>query len=358
MTTRETKVRKRDNDGGTQPGSNQNNANDSLISSHSSNIPNRSVSSGNGHVGNQGEALRRMSKLVNSLFSRNDCAPFREPVDWRGLELWDYPKIIKKMMDLGTVKRKLERGQYDTALECANDIRLIWKNCITYNADGSDFFLLAEAFSKRFEDRYKKIRQEFDTGENTSSSNTSSAGGEHSKGNVLNDPVNSSVGAEVPSLDAKTMFGANLFRLTGVQLGHVLQVLDIRCPRALERPTSASWGHSNPSDNCNGNNISGTNDGDEEIEVNVDAMDPTIFYELDSYVREKVLSNRNSVANKDGIGNGATNQRQYFAPSAGEQSLSGTGLSGSLSGDSIFDGSANTDLGKKIANIKGGKRKR
>mmetsp|Transcript_7626 Transcript_7626/g.9408 ORF Transcript_7626/g.9408 Transcript_7626/m.9408 type:complete len:167 (+) Transcript_7626:116-616(+) len=128
-------------------------------------------------IANNDEALRRMSKLVNSLLARNDCIPFREPVDWRGLELWDYPKIIKKMMDLGTVKRKLERGQYATAAECADDIRLIWKNCMTYNADGSDFFLLAENFSRRFEDRYKKIRAEFDTGDDCPGANASGSGG-------------------------------------------------------------------------------------------------------------------------------------------------------------------------------------
>ena len=43
------------------------------------------------------EGLRRMSKLVNSLLSRGDCGPFREPVDWRELGLFDYPKIIKKV---------------------------------------------------------------------------------------------------------------------------------------------------------------------------------------------------------------------------------------------------------------------
>ena len=58
------------------------------------------------------------------------------------------------------VKRKLERSQYKTAKECAEDIRLIWLNCKTYNADGSDFYLLAEGFSKKFEDRYKKIQAE------------------------------------------------------------------------------------------------------------------------------------------------------------------------------------------------------
>jgi hypothetical protein len=108
----------------------------------------------------QEEPLQRLTHIVNSFLQRPDIGPFREPVDWRGLELHDYPKIIKKMMDLGTVKRKLERKQYYTAAECADDIRLIWSNCMTYNADGSDFWLLAKSFARRFEDRYRKIRQE------------------------------------------------------------------------------------------------------------------------------------------------------------------------------------------------------
>lgn len=106
------------------------------------------------------EAMKKMAKLINYLISRQDSVPFREPVDWKGLELFDYPKIVKKPMDLGTVKRKMERGQYETIEECAADIRLIWTNCKTYNADGSDFYLLAESFSKRFEERYKKIDME------------------------------------------------------------------------------------------------------------------------------------------------------------------------------------------------------
>lgn len=65
-----------------------------------------------------------------------------------------------KMMDLGTVKRKLERGNYQTIGECAEDIRLIWKNCKTYNLEGSDFYVLAENHSKKFEERYKRIKAE------------------------------------------------------------------------------------------------------------------------------------------------------------------------------------------------------
>ena len=108
----------------------------------------------------QDEPIKRMVKIVNSLLARPDIAPFAEPVNWRELELYDYPKVIDKMMDLGTIKRRLERGQYATAHLVAEDIRLVWSNCMTYNADGSDFWLLAKSYARRFEDRYRKIRTE------------------------------------------------------------------------------------------------------------------------------------------------------------------------------------------------------
>ena len=106
------------------------------------------------------EALKRLDKTVKSFLARQDSGPFQEPVDWRGLGLTDYPEIIRHMMDLGTIKRKLERNQYELPQHCARDIRLVWSNCMTYNSEGSDFWLLAKAYSKRFEDRYRKIKAE------------------------------------------------------------------------------------------------------------------------------------------------------------------------------------------------------
>jgi len=108
----------------------------------------------------QDEPINRMVKIVNSFLAREDVAPFSEPVDWRGMELYDYPEVIEKMMDLGTIKRRLERGQYNTAHEVGEDIRLVFNNCMTYNADGSDFWLLAKGYLRRFEDRYRKVRNE------------------------------------------------------------------------------------------------------------------------------------------------------------------------------------------------------
>ena len=47
-------------------------------------------------------------------------------------------------MDLGLVKKKLNEGKYKTIHDAADDIRLMWKNCMAYNADGSDFYNLAQ----------------------------------------------------------------------------------------------------------------------------------------------------------------------------------------------------------------------
>jgi Bromodomain len=108
----------------------------------------------------QEEPLKRMAKIVQALINHPDSGPFRDPVDWRGLELFDYPEVVKRMIDLGTIARKLERNQYVTAWECALDVRLVWKNCMSYNAEGSDFWLLAKSLARKFEDRFRRLRQE------------------------------------------------------------------------------------------------------------------------------------------------------------------------------------------------------
>jgi len=229
----------------------------------------------------QDEALRRMCKLVNLFLSRQDSVPFREPVDWRALELDDYPKLIKKMMDLGTVKRKLERGQYFSAHECAEDIRLIWKNCMTYNADGSDFFLLAENLSRKFEERYKKIRQECDTG-----SDTEKGGAGDASGSSKNSSSN------LPSLEDRVRFGASLYKLNGVQLGHVMQQLETRCPDSLEKLSVVAPGTQHSVNNDSLNQIA-----EDDVEIVVELIDPRTFVDMDNYVKEclhKPVGGKNS----------------------------------------------------------------
>jgi transcriptional activator SPT7 len=41
--------------------------------------------------------------------------------------------VIKNPMDLGTITKKLQALQYMSKQDFANDLYLIWENCLTYN---------------------------------------------------------------------------------------------------------------------------------------------------------------------------------------------------------------------------------
>ena len=47
--------------------------------------------------------------------------------------LTDYLTIIKKPMDLSTVRTNLDNNEYDYIEEVLNDLQLIWDNCKLYN---------------------------------------------------------------------------------------------------------------------------------------------------------------------------------------------------------------------------------
>jgi len=49
--------------------------------------------------------------------------------------LQDYFRIIKRPMDLGTIKKKLDTQQYSCAKECIDDFNLMFNNCYTYNGE-------------------------------------------------------------------------------------------------------------------------------------------------------------------------------------------------------------------------------
>ena len=102
------------------------------------------------------EGTAAMTKIVNTLLRKPYSADFRKPLDFRSLGLDDYPQIIAKPMDLGTVKQKIERQGYMSVEQCADDIRLIWSNCKRYNGEGSDFYNLADRLSKQFEELFTK----------------------------------------------------------------------------------------------------------------------------------------------------------------------------------------------------------
>ncbi|PKB99079.1 Bromodomain-containing protein, partial [Rhizophagus irregularis] len=57
---------------------------------------------------------------------------------------------IKNPMDLFTINSKLENNQYTSIKEFEKDIRLIFRNCYTYNNIESDIYYLGEELESVF----------------------------------------------------------------------------------------------------------------------------------------------------------------------------------------------------------------
>jgi len=145
-------------------------------------------------------------------------------------------------MDLGQIKRKIEKEEYATLHDAAEHVRLVWENCKTYNADGSDFYLLAENMAKKFEDKFGKLLKELHI--------EAKAGG----GGAAN-------AIPEPSLDDKKLFAKRLYKITKEDLGKVIIDLDNICPSAITK-----------------------NSLEDQVEINVDNISPAAFQKVMDYV--------------------------------------------------------------------------
>lgn len=160
---------------------------------------------------------------------------------------------------------------------------------------------MAKSYARRFEDRYRKIRQEFDVGEDEENDEEDNDGGgdrnsskkvssatktpkSSSSASNLSDSKSSpsSSATSKPPLDARAQFGSNLFLLSGMELGHVISACEDQCPECLENVRGAK-----------GN-------GDCHIEINVDLIPSKVFDVLNAYVSGKVGGGGNSGNNKNG----------------------------------------------------------
>lgn len=97
------------------------------------------------------EELRICYDIVAHLMSYPQALPFNEPVNWKLLKLPEYPKIIKKPMDLGTIKTKVLKNEIHRVDQFVSLIRLVFKNAMTFNAAGSPIYLDAEYLLQEFE---------------------------------------------------------------------------------------------------------------------------------------------------------------------------------------------------------------
>ncbi|PIA13444.1 Bromodomain-containing protein, partial [Coemansia reversa NRRL 1564] len=87
----------------------------------------------------------------------NIAYPFLEPVDPVAMNCPDYFKMIKEPMDLSTIKAKLESDHYASPLEFESDMRLMLRNCYAYNPPGHPVHEAGRALEARFDAKWAEI---------------------------------------------------------------------------------------------------------------------------------------------------------------------------------------------------------
>ncbi|KAM7524298.1 hypothetical protein LguiA_014200 [Lonicera macranthoides] len=106
--------------------------------------------------------MKKCGQMLMKLMTHKHGWVFKCPVDAVALGLTDYHQIIKNPMDLGTVKAKLDKNEYGSPLEFASDVRLTFKNAMTYNEKGEDVHAMANTLLSSFDKMFNPANKKFE----------------------------------------------------------------------------------------------------------------------------------------------------------------------------------------------------
>eukprot|EP00483_Globobulimina_turgida_P000994 UN00996 len=158
--------------------------------------------------------LVQCKNLLIEFMKRPETEPFNEPVDWKGLNLPDYPLTITKPMDLGSILNKLAVNKYKTADQFASDVRLVFRNAKHYNQVASGIYVVAENLLKQFERRFARIRKN-----------------NGNKKRKYSDKMNNN--GQESSCKQRKEFTTLIQSLTPNELGGIVELIDKKSPMAL-----------------------------------------------------------------------------------------------------------------------------
>ncbi|XP_073141440.1 transcription factor GTE4-like isoform X2 [Henckelia pumila] len=258
------------------------------------------------------QILKSCNALLERLMKHKHGWVFNTPVDAAGLGLHDYFEIIKKPMDLGTVKTRLNQSWYKSPVEFAEDVRLTFQNAMTYNPKEQDVYVMAQQLAQVFEEKWTlieadctrelKLAVDFDVGSPTttsrkapqqsklapdkkktldrSESTTYSAepkrklvnAAQSGKVTTPKKPKAKDLNKREMTYDEKQKLSINLQSLPSEKLENVVHIIRKRNPSVSQQ--------------------------DDEIEVDIDCVDTETLWELDRFITnyKKSLSKNKRLA--------------------------------------------------------------
>jgi len=185
------------------------------------------------------DEVQQCLQILDEVCTRAEAEPFAEPVNWKELGLFDYPKIIKRPMDLKTIRQKAKSNEYQDGWDFAEDMRLVWENAKTYNRPGSGIFLVAEQLQDLWEKRFKNIPKR-------------GAKRRHSETQSLED-----------NEELRFRFTELIKKLNSDQIGTIVDMIEKSCPKALHEE-----------------------DYEEDLEIEVSEIDFKTLKECNSYATD------------------------------------------------------------------------
>ncbi|XP_067087804.1 histone acetyltransferase p300-like [Osmerus mordax] len=107
------------------------------------------------------EELRQaLMPTLEALYRQDpESLPFRQPVDPMLLGIPDYFDIVKTPMDLSSIKRKLDTGQYQEPWQYVDDIWLMFNNAWLYNCKTSRVYKYCSKLAEVFEQKIDPVMQ-------------------------------------------------------------------------------------------------------------------------------------------------------------------------------------------------------
>ncbi|XP_073006556.1 transcription factor GTE3, chloroplastic-like [Typha latifolia] len=206
-------------------------------------------------------ALKKCAVILGKLMKHKYAWIFNEPVDVQCLGLYDYYSVIRQPMDLGTIKTRLDKNRYSSPAEFAHDVRLTFRNAMTYNDRAHEVHIIARQLLNMFEKQWSAVKARL-----AKSSRPAAAAEEEEEEVQKSDEM---------TFEQKYTLMNNLEILLSEKLESIVEIIRKRNPQLVQN--------------------------NEQIEVDLDVVDTETLWELERLVADcnKNLAKERKVASEE-----------------------------------------------------------